>query len=174
MTTEGDVFIADRFVADAWTHAVDGEPLPDGAVFLSKARFLAEKPALIGRTAPLGLLLDPADRLDDLADDIARFAAIAVRFPRYGDGRGYSLARLLRERHGFTGELRAVGDVLWDQLEAFRRVGFDALVIEHAPTRARLADGERPASPVWYQPAIGRESQAVPGRPWLRVPYQDA
>ena len=58
--------------------------------------------------------------------DLAKWDAVAIEFPKYTDGRGYSLARLLRERHGYTGELRAVGDVLHDQLMFMERCGFDA------------------------------------------------
>ena len=173
MTVHGDVFAKGRFTADQWTFAADGEALPNGAVFVSKARWLAERAALDGRNA-LGLVLEPSDRLDDLADDLGRFAAIAVRFPRFADGRGYSLARLLRERYGYKGELRAIGDILLDQVAHFFRVGFDTLAIDHEPTRARLLAGAHLCQPVFYQPAVEPATSPVPGRPWLRVPYQDA
>ncbi len=174
MTAIGDIFGKGRFTPDPWVFAADGEVAADGAVFVSKARFLAERSALLDRAGPLGLVLAPDDRLDDVAADLARFAAIAVRFPKYADGRGYSLARLLRERHGFRGELRAIGDILLDQVAHFFRVGFDTLAIEHQPTRARLIAGDHLCQPVFYQPAVEPATSPVPGRPWLRVPYRDA
>ncbi len=174
MSIHADVFAKGRFAADGWSFVDDAAALPEGAVFVSKARWLAERATLAGRNGPVGLVLDPADRLDDVAEDLSRFAAIAVRFPKYADGRGYSLARLLRERHGYRGELRAVGDILIDQVSHFFRVGFDTLAIEHAPTRAQLLAGAHVCQPVFYQPAVEPATGAVAGRSWLRVPYRDA
>jgi len=83
------------------------------------------------------VVLQPADDLARLAGSLggpgARIRAIAVNFPKYGDGRGYSIARLLRERYGFEGELRAVGEVARDHLHAMAQCGFDAF---------QLRDGE--------------------------------
>lgn len=173
MTVHGDVFAAGRFSADPWRFAADDEAIGAGPVFVSATRFRAERAALAARAAPLGLVLEPSDRLDDLADDLAAFAAIAIRFPKAVDGRGYSIARLLRERHGYRGELRAIGEVLLDQVGAFFRVGFDTLAIEHEPTRARLSSGVPACQPVFYQPAVEPAGAAPVGRPWVRVPYQD-
>ncbi len=168
----GDIFRKGGFAADPRTRLADDEPLGNHAFFVSKARFLAEREALLARGADLGLMLDPADRLDDIVADLPAIAAIAVHFPKFGDGRGYSLARLLRDRHGWQGELRAYGDVLWDQLEALCRVGFDCIEIGDGPTRARLAVGRLPESAVRYQP-VGRGFQAIPGRPWVSHSYKD-
>jgi hypothetical protein len=77
----------------------------------------------------IGLLLQPADRVEDVAADLHYFQVIAVNFPKFVDGRGYSTAALLRQRYQFAGELRAVGDVLHDQLFYMRRVGFDAYAL---------------------------------------------
>ena len=77
-------------------------------------------------TGRLGLLVSPPDDVTTVADDLEQFALVAIRFPRFSDGRGYSSARLLRERLGWHGELRAVGDVLRDQLFLMARCGFDS------------------------------------------------
>jgi uncharacterized protein (DUF934 family) len=74
----------------------------------------------------LGVVLNATDDLDLIADDLHQIEVVAVHFARFSDGRGYSIARLLRGRHGYRGELRAVGDVLRDQLFYMQRVGFDA------------------------------------------------
>lgn len=74
----------------------------------------------------MGVLLQPDDDFEALLADVPRLALIAVNFPVFTDGRGYSIARLLRERHGFRGELRAVGDILRDQLYFLHRCGFNA------------------------------------------------
>src|SRR5690606_27769394 len=95
-----------------------------------------------------------------IADDIARFAAIALEFPVFRDGRAHSYARLLRERYAFQGELRAVGEVLIDQLHFMLRNGFDAFEIKHSdPLGAfRKAAGQ---FSVWYQPTGDAHATAM-------------
>jgi len=85
------------------------------------------------------LRLEPTDDPAAFADRLARVARVEVNFPKYGDGRGYSIARLLRERYGYRGELRAVGVVARDHLYYLQRVGFDAFL---------LRDGEDPAEAI--------------------------
>ena len=77
----------------------------------------------------VGVWLAPADDPALLADDVATLPVIAVDFPKFTDGRGYSIARLLRERYAYRGELRAIGDVQRDQLYYLSQVGFDAFVL---------------------------------------------
>ena len=103
--------------------------LPDGEVIFPLAVWLARKDEILFRPT-IGLLLQPADRVEDIAGELASFALIAVNFPKFVDGRGYSTAALLRQRYGYTGELRAVGDVLHDQLFFMRRVGFDSYALK--------------------------------------------
>jgi uncharacterized protein (DUF934 family) len=112
-------------VADAWREATEG-PLPEGDVIVPLARFAVERDALLARDGRLGVRLGPDDDPAGLAGDLARLDLIALSFPKFTDGRAYSQARLLRERLGFAGELRAVGDVLRDQLLLMARCGFDA------------------------------------------------
>jgi len=71
----------------------------------------SQRDALLGRAGGLGVWLDANDDPAHIAGDLAHFAVIAVNFPQFTDGRGYSIGRLLRERYGWRGELRAVGDV---------------------------------------------------------------
>lgn len=103
--------------------------LPAGPAFYPLAVWQARKADILARQQPVGLLLQPADDPADIASELAGVAAIAVLFPKFADGRGYSIARLLRERYGYTGELRAVGDVLQDQMFYMQRVGFDAFAV---------------------------------------------
>lgn len=89
-----------------------------------------ERAAVWGaRPGRIGILLSPSDDPAAIAADLGRFALVAVRFPSFTDGRGYSTARLLRERHGWRGELRAVGDVLRDQMFLLARCGFDSFAL---------------------------------------------
>jgi uncharacterized protein (DUF934 family) len=119
-------------VDDRWTllpEAYSLTDLPDrGPVIVPLALWLAERGALRAR-GEVGVLLAPDDDPAALAGDVAALAVIAVDFPQFTDGRGYSTARLLRERHRYAGELRAVGDVLRDQLYAMAECGFDAFAM---------------------------------------------
>jgi uncharacterized protein (DUF934 family) len=164
---DGPIWRGTAFHTDAWARPADGEPLPDAPVILSRTRWLAERDRLAGRNAPLGLQIEPGETLDDLAADLGRFALIALSFPKFADGRAFSTARLLREKHGFAGELRAVGNVLSDQIPYMRRCGFDTYAVAHGPTRRALAQGRIPEVTLHYQPATAHEPPAGT-RPWLR------
>lgn len=98
--------------------------VPSGKVIVPLKVWQAQRAALQNR-AGLGVWLASHERAENLQNDLARFAVIAVDFPRFADGRGYSIAYHLRARMGYRGELRAIGDVLRDQLFYMQRVGFD-------------------------------------------------
>jgi uncharacterized protein (DUF934 family) len=95
-------------------------------VLVSVARFKKERDALLARNTPVGIRLQAAENPELLGDDVNHFALIALEFPKFRDGRAFSWARMLRTRLGFTGEIRAVGDFLYDQVNYQKRVGFDA------------------------------------------------
>mgnify|MGYP000906945958 FL=1 len=103
--------------------------LPAGPVLLPLAVWLARRDEVLQRDEPPGVWLDSDEGPEALAEDCARFAVIGINFPRFTDGRGYSSARLLRERYHYTGEIRAIGDVLHDQLFLMRRCGIDAYAV---------------------------------------------
>ncbi|MDF3931207.1 DUF934 domain-containing protein [Pseudomonas citronellolis] len=98
-------------------------------VIIPLALWLEHGPALRGRDGGLGVWLDADEGPEAIADDLASFQVIAVNFPAFTDGRGFSTARLLRERFGYKGEVRAIGDVLRDQLFFMQSCGFDAYAI---------------------------------------------
>jgi uncharacterized protein (DUF934 family) len=111
---------------DGWRNIADDQPVPaTGDVVVGLARLLSGTD-LASHQGKLGVRLDPEDDLGQLVPNLAKVALVAIHFPKFGDGRGYSKARLLRERHGFKGELRAVGEVLGDQLFYMHRCGFDS------------------------------------------------
>lgn len=126
-------------VEDAWTvvRAAEDGTLPDvaalpaGKVIVPLALWQSSRDALVAakRRDELGVWLAPDSEPADIAGDFDRIAVIAVDFPVFRDGRGYSIARLLRERYGYKGELRAIGDVLRDQLRFYERCGFDAYAV---------------------------------------------
>lgn len=102
--------------------------VPEGKVIVPLKVWQAQRAALEGR-AELGVWIGSSERPEELKADLGRFQVVAVDFPKFADGRGYSLAYNLRARIGYTGELRAIGDVLRDQLFLMQRVGFDAFAV---------------------------------------------
>jgi uncharacterized protein (DUF934 family) len=114
------------FAADAYQATPDDVALPDGPVIVSLARFEKERETLLARNTPLGVRLKSDENPTRLGDDVNRLSLVALEFPKFRDGRAFSWARLLRTRLGFKGEIRAVGDFLFDQLSYQHRVGFDA------------------------------------------------
>ena len=163
----GAIWKDGAFRHDTWARAEADAALPDGPVILSKKRWLAERGQLAHRNAPLALLIEAGETIDDIAADLPRFVLIALSFPKFRDGRAFSTARLLREKHGYRGELRAVGNVLSDLIPFMRRVGFDAFAVTHVPTRRALAEGRIPEVTLHYQPAVPGEPPCGT-RPWLR------
>jgi len=111
---------------DGFTRVIDDAALPEGAVTVTLARFQKERDQLLSRNTPLGVRLKAEENPEVLGDDVSHFALIELEFPKFRDGRAFSWARLLRTRLNFTGEIRAVGDFLYDQVNYHRRVGFDA------------------------------------------------
>ena len=103
--------------------------LPDGPVAVPLPRWLAQRDMLRARPAPVGVWLAPADDPAALAADLDALSLVAVHFPKFTDGRGYSTAVLLRTRLGYRGELRAIGDVGQDQLFYLKRCGFDSFAL---------------------------------------------
>jgi uncharacterized protein (DUF934 family) len=141
-----------KLVADTFADAATAAAIPPtGAVIVNFEQWQAERAALLARGAPLGIRLHSDQSPDLIAADVAHFAVVALEFPKFRDGRAYSYARLLRERYGFKGELRAVGDVLLEQLFFMIRVGFDAFVLD-SPEPLRDYQTALADFSVWYQP----------------------
>jgi len=124
-----------RIVADSWRllrREASGE-LPEvqseGRTIVPLALWVAHREDFLANPDFSGVWLDANEGPEAIAGDLARLSVIAVNFPKFGDGRGYSTARLLRERYGYTGELRAIGDVLHDHLHFMEQCGFDAFAL---------------------------------------------
>jgi uncharacterized protein (DUF934 family) len=115
-----------RLVEDPFTAVGDDAGLPPGDVIISLTRFQTEGDHLLAEGRKVGVRLEPAEEVEALVYDLPRIAIVAVAFPKYRDGRAYTAARLLRERYGFKGEIRAVGEVLREQAGFMVRVGIDA------------------------------------------------
>ena len=116
---------------DNWLWIDDDHDIPgEGDIVVGLERWQAERESLEGRNGGLALRLRSDQLAESIADDLHRFAMIALEFPKFTDGRAFSTARLLRERYGFTGELRAFGHIIQDQFLFLERSGFDALEVD--------------------------------------------
>ena len=98
---------------------------PSGRTIVPLAAWVAHREGSVART-DIGVWLDGGDDPEAIATDLGHLPIVAIRFPKFADGRGYSLAYLLRTRYEYQGELRAIGEVLRDQFDSLRRCGFDA------------------------------------------------
>lgn len=124
-------------VADRFTPVAEDAELPaDAPALIPLARLQRDAPALAGRNAELGVQIGSATRPEDIAGLLDRVCLVAVEFPKFRDGRGFTIARTLRERYGYTGEIRAVGHVLPDQHQFLLRCGFTSVAV---PDGADLA-----------------------------------
>ncbi len=150
-----------RQIADKWTKLDDEAEVPAGAsIIVSLDRWQNEKEALIGLGVELGVLLESNESPELIEDDLSQLSLIALNFPAFGDGRAYSYARILKERYGFEGEVRAVGDVLYDQIQLMQRCGFDTLEIDSEATLRSLHRNKSADVNVFYQPTGDGEATA--------------
>ncbi len=136
--------VGGAFVAadDRFTDVAADESAPKGDVIVSLTQFQTDGEALLADGRDIGVRVEAGESVDDLAYDLPRISVVALVFPTFRDGRAFSSAALLRERYGFKGEVRAVGDVWREQARFMVRCGFDAF----APV-----DGSSPEA--WAQAA---------------------
>ena len=122
-----NVILDGRIAANEWLSLADDAALPAaGKLIVSLKRFRAERAALDGSGLAVGVRIPNTEDVGQLAQELAGQPLIAVEIPKFADGRAYSQARVLRERYGYRGEIRAQGDVLHDQLFNMRRCGINA------------------------------------------------
>ena len=139
---------------DGWRAAPDdADTLPDGPVIVGLARWRRERATLSTRNAPLGVRLASDQRAEEIAADLDRFTLVVLEFPVFRDGRAFSTARELRERYGYTGDIRATGHILPDQAQFLARTGFTTVDLPDTANREswRHALGE---ITIAYQPAV--------------------
>jgi uncharacterized protein (DUF934 family) len=150
-------------IDDIWAYVEDDATLSEGGCFtVSLKRWLDEADRLMLRNEAVGVRLSPEDDPNALQPYLQKLALIEVSFPKYTDGRGYSQAQLLRRRLGYTGELRAVGHVLTDQILYMNRSGFDA----YSTSRAKLSCVKKALQEyaAFYQPAADGTSSVFARR----------
>nr|WP_319515499.1 DUF934 domain-containing protein [uncultured Cohaesibacter sp.] len=158
------------FVADDWVLLAAGEsPTRNEKAFLAFDDALTLLEQGTSLPASLGVFVGAGDDVNELAKHLRHIEAVAIDFPGFGDGRGFSSARLLRERYGFTGDIRAVGNYILDQMPFLARCGVSSFLVTSEKVKAGLLRGEWPEVTTYYQPvASNGEVPADQLRPWVR------
>ncbi len=154
-----------KLVEDIWHETDDITDVqtlaPLGPVIVPLDVWRQHREEILAIGCAIGLRLAPGQTPDHVATDLHRFELIALEFSKFTDGRAFSQARLLRERHGYKGELRAVGEVLRDQLSFMLRCGFDSFSLA-TPQQARTILEAVDDFAHWYQPAPDGKT-TIPG-----------
>lgn len=151
-----------KFIDDAWQRVSEHDAVPqDTDVIIDYARWAADEPGVKNRLAGTGVAISPADDFDADLNQLAKLPLISIVFPKFTDGRGYSIARRLLTDFDFTGELRATGDVLLDQIPLMLRCGFTTFEISHEPTITALERGHLPGISHTYQSPVSERLRNV-------------
>ncbi|PLW77554.1 DUF934 domain-containing protein [Cohaesibacter celericrescens] len=157
------------FHQDLWTTLEEGADLSDMNNVLVPFKQALE--LFVARTnlpQAFGVVVGAEDDVAELAPYLDKIAVIDVSFPGFGDGRSFSSARLLKERFGFNGEIRAVGNYILDQMPFLVRCGVDSFVISSPKVRVGLERGDWPEVTNYYQPTGADGDKTIARRPWLR------
>jgi uncharacterized protein (DUF934 family) len=158
------------FRDEEWTHAESAEALSGNGRFILPLQAFLDLDPEVRKSARerLGVLLQPGDAVETIADLLDQLSLVALAFPAFSDGRSFSKAELLRSRHHFEGAIRATGQVLIDQLPHMLRLGFDEFEVSHPTLIARLEAGQTGGIPLYYQPAV-KPAEQGPKYSWRRV-----
>jgi uncharacterized protein (DUF934 family) len=146
------------FVEDTYDYVADDDAMPVNGSIVSLTRFKKECVTLLQRNAPLGVRLQSGESPEELGADVHRLSVIALEFPKFRDGRGFSWARMLRTRLGFTGEIRAVGEFLYDQIAFMHRVGIDAFEVRENFTLEQFRRALGEMTDVYQPSADGKKT----------------
>jgi len=146
-----------ELVDDRFTTVADDEDVPAGDIILSLTRYQAEGEALAGSGREIGVVLAGDEEVEALVYDLPRIPVIALSFAKFRDGRHYSSARLLRERYGYKGEIRAVGDVLREQAGPMVRCGIEVFAPSDGSTPEQWAATVARFRHVYQRAADSRE-----------------
>jgi len=156
------------FVEDVWMKLADDPSLPArGPVIVSLDRWRRDAESLRKR-ADVGVEIAAGPQTIVALTEVADRPLVALRFEKFGDGRAFSYAILLRQRHAFSGELRAVGDVLLDEIPLMVRCGFSSFDVTNEATLRALREARLPKFPVAYQPGLSAGETRDASRPWAR------
>ncbi|RWM71562.1 DUF934 domain-containing protein [Mesorhizobium sp.] len=158
------------FREDEWTHAESADALSGNGRFILPLQVFLDLDPAVRRSAKerIGVLLQPGDQLEKIADLLDQISLVALAFPAFSDGRSFSKGELLRSRYHFEGAVRATGQVLVDQLSHMLRLGFDEFEVSHPVLLKRLEEGRTGGLPLYYQPTERPEAKG-PKYSWRRV-----
>jgi uncharacterized protein (DUF934 family) len=153
-------------IDNGFVNVIDGDPVPQGAdIIVSLGRLKAEGEALLSSGVRVGVQIEPNEAVEDIAALLPRLAVVALTFPKFRDGRAFTSATLLRERLGYEGEVRAVGDVLRELAGFMVRCGFDSFVPADGSGAADWVKATHRFRHVYQTAADGRvPAYAEPGR----------
>ena len=146
------------FVEDTYTGVADDTAMPANGAIVTLGRFIKDRESLLARNAPLGVRLPSGESPESLGEDVHRLSVVALEFPRFRDGRGFSWARMLRTRLGYEREIRAVGDYLYDQIAFMHRVGIDAFEVRENFTLAEFRRALFEITDVYQPSTDGRKT----------------
>jgi uncharacterized protein (DUF934 family) len=147
-------------VNDQYQDASKLQDIPTGSVIVSLEQWQTHKYELASREAPVGVRLRSDEPPDNIVDDLSSLAVVALDFPAFRDGRAYSYARILRDRYHYSGEVRAVGEVLLEQLHYMHRSGFNAFAVSGDSPLEDWKTATADLS-VWYQPSSDSRPTAL-------------
>ena len=166
MTT---IFKDGSFFEENWQRVEAIEDLPQsGLVVVPLTQFLGAPEEILARKDAVAVLVEAGDDVEKLTDYLDRLAVIAVDFPSFSDGRGFSAARVLREHLAYRGDIRAVGKYILDQVPLARRCGVSSFEISKPEVLKALKAGEWPEVTKYLQP-VGTVDELPEGtRPWAR------
>ncbi|QDG79266.1 DUF934 domain-containing protein [Labrenzia sp. PHM005] len=164
-----------EFVEETWVRAdAETEVSADTDLLVPLALFLEDADAFTSRTGKTALLVEPGDEVEKAATYLDQLAYVAVSFPSFADGRGFSTARDLREHLNYQGDIRAVGNYILDQVPLARRCGVSSFEISKPEVLKALKAGEWPEVTKYLQPAFGAIEEIPEGtRPWARRSFRD-
>ncbi|MFA5983485.1 MAG: DUF934 domain-containing protein [Methylococcaceae bacterium] len=118
-----------QIIDDTWLSLADDDAIKTGDICISLSRWQQDKAQLINHQGLLGVQIEPTEVISDIAADLGQFAMVAINFPVFSDGRGFSHAQMLSGQYGYTGEIRAVGQFMVEQVFYLSRVGFNSFCL---------------------------------------------
>ncbi|WP_310621492.1 DUF934 domain-containing protein [Flexibacterium corallicola] len=164
-----EIYKNGSILPDEWEVLEDDAQLPvDGNVIVSFQRYFKEKGQLKQYHLSLGVIISPGDDVSELQEELETLQLVAVDFPGFADGRGFSSARILREEMGFTGEIRASGQFILDQISMLTRCGVNSFALDNPHLRKDLEAGNLAEVTVYSQPVGAVKEVPVGTRPWAR------
>jgi len=155
-----------KIIEDHWRYVADDAELPQGDITVSTNRWRKEKPQLLKREGKIGLRIDSTEPIEDIANDLDLLRLIELNFSTFTDGRSFTQAWLLRNRYNFTGEIRAVGNFMVDQVFYLYRTGVNAFALEHTD-KLPVALSTLNDFSVAYQSSVNQPGKAAPRQPGI-------